>query len=487
MASADLRDELTSSICLTIYTDPVTLTCRHNFCRTSSENVLDPNERPGAYVCPECRVEFEQCPALEKRRKLSNIVETSRSYHPEQEDMGILCTYCDSPVPAVKTCLLCESSLCEKHIKKHSKSAEHVLMEPTASSKNRKCQIHKKVLEYYCLKDSTCVCVSCCLIGEHRGHQMESLQEASMKKQVKMHIALGRLISEKKETEKKIQSLQDENRNEEALVAELTAETTALFMGIREQLETLEKQVLSQIKRYGDTSSKNLHEITQLEKKMEELSRQVGHIIGLCSTTDPLTILQVWKSAGVEDDENDDYDVDESDEGKIYLDEDDDDEEDEDDDDDDEEDEDDDDEEENEDDEADDEDDDESSVIKNSANEEYGLIFATLHTGLDEVVTWAKRQCNAEEASEKYLNIDITSNILLDIKSAGNNTAISGDGKAMTFSNIRQKRPQGPERFKIPQVLSTTGFPAGDHYWEVEGSPSGEWRVGVTYPSIIRK
>uniref|UniRef100_A0A8C5M6J8 Uncharacterized protein n=1 Tax=Leptobrachium leishanense TaxID=445787 RepID=A0A8C5M6J8_9ANUR len=173
MASADLRDELTCSICLNIYTDPVTLTCGHSFCRTCIEEALGPNERPGAYRCPECRAEYKGRPALEKNRKLSNIAETYRSSHPEQEDMGIPCTYCDSPVPADKTCLLCETSLCEKHVKKHSKSAEHVLMEPTASLENRKCPIHKKVLEYYCLKDSTCVCVSCCLIGEHRGHQME--------------------------------------------------------------------------------------------------------------------------------------------------------------------------------------------------------------------------------------------------------------------------------------------------------------------------
>uniref|UniRef100_A0A8C5Q032 Uncharacterized protein n=1 Tax=Leptobrachium leishanense TaxID=445787 RepID=A0A8C5Q032_9ANUR len=177
MASADLRDELTCSICLNIYTDPVTLTCGHSFCRTCIEDAIEAKEGPGAHKCPECRAEYRGRPALEKNRKLSNIAETFRSSHPEQEDVGILCTYCDSPVPAVKTCLLCESSLCEKHVMKHSKSAEHVLMEPTASLENRKCPIHKKVLEYYCLEDSTCVCVSCCLIGEHRGHQMESLHE----------------------------------------------------------------------------------------------------------------------------------------------------------------------------------------------------------------------------------------------------------------------------------------------------------------------
>uniref|UniRef100_A0A8C5M8A7 Uncharacterized protein n=1 Tax=Leptobrachium leishanense TaxID=445787 RepID=A0A8C5M8A7_9ANUR len=243
MASADLRDELTCSICLTIYTDPVTLTCGHNFCRTCIEDVLDTQDRSGAYRCPECRAEFEERPALQKNRKLCNIAETFQSSHPEQEDVGIPCTYCDSPVPAAKTCLLCETSLCVNHLKKH-----------------------------------------------------------------------------------------------------------------------------------------------------------------------------------------------------------------------------------------------------NSFTEDIGLIFVTLNKDLDDLVTWAKRQCNVKKVSKKFLDVDLTSNILLDINTAGNNTAVSGDGKTVTFSSIHQGRPEGPVRFMVPQVLSTEGFFSGNHYWEVEeGSTSGGWRVGVTYPSIDRK
>ncbi|OCT73641.1 hypothetical protein XELAEV_18032604mg [Xenopus laevis] len=44
----------------------------------------------------------------------------------------------------------------------------------------------------------------------------------------------------------------------------------------------------------------------------------------------------------------------------------------------------------------------------------------------------------------------------------------------------------GSERFQVPQTLSSRSFPSGRHYWEVEVSESGEWGVGVTYPSIER-
>uniref|UniRef100_A0A8C5Q2I1 Uncharacterized protein n=1 Tax=Leptobrachium leishanense TaxID=445787 RepID=A0A8C5Q2I1_9ANUR len=126
MASAGLRAELTCSICLNIYTDPVTLPCEHSFCRTCIGKALDMQEVSGAYRCPECRAKFHERLTLEKNRKLSNIVENIRSTHSEQVAVGIF------------------SSLCENHVRVHSKSAEHVLSEPTTSLENRKFQnLHK--------------------------------------------------------------------------------------------------------------------------------------------------------------------------------------------------------------------------------------------------------------------------------------------------------------------------------------------------------
>ncbi|XP_040197937.1 tripartite motif-containing protein 14-like [Rana temporaria] len=79
--------------------------------------------------------------------KLRNIAETFLSPQPDQEESGVLCTYCvDSPVPAVRSCLHCEVSLCDKHLRVHKKSPEHILCDPTLSMESRKCSIHKEVL-----------------------------------------------------------------------------------------------------------------------------------------------------------------------------------------------------------------------------------------------------------------------------------------------------------------------------------------------------
>ncbi|KAM4697686.1 E3 ubiquitin/ISG15 ligase TRIM25-like [Rhinophrynus dorsalis] len=294
MASADLREELNCSICLNIYTDPVNLGCGHNFCRVCIGNVLDTQEGSGVYSCPECRAEFQERPALQRNMKLCNIVELFLSTHPDQEVTGIICTYCiHSPVPAVKTCVMCEACLCKAHLNVHSKSPEHILTDPTTFLGNRKCPIHKELLKYHCSEDGVCICVSCCLVGEHRGHQVELMNEASDKKKETLRNVLEKLKSKREETEKRVQNLKERRREVRGKSASETQRVTALIRDIREQLEALEKRVLSEISRQEEQVSLQVSDlIHQLEIKKNELSRKIRHIEELSNTTDPLMVLQ---------------------------------------------------------------------------------------------------------------------------------------------------------------------------------------------------
>ncbi|XP_063786753.1 zinc-binding protein A33-like isoform X2 [Pseudophryne corroboree] len=294
MASADLRQELDCSICLRIYTDPVTLRCGHNFCRGCIDHVLDTQKVSGAYTCPECRAKSKKRPALKRNITLCNIVGSFRSTRPDQDDTGISCSYCiHSPVPAVKSCLHCEAHLCDNHLRLHSKSPDHVLSDPTAALGNRKCSVHKRILEYYCTEDTSCICVSCCLIGEHRGHKVESLDEASEKKKEKLRDVLQKLSTKRADAEKRLWSLQERSSEDKGRAAGVAERVTALFRDIRRQLEDLEKRVLSEIFRQEERVSLSVYDlIQQLEVKKEELSRKISHFEDLCNISDPVTVIQ---------------------------------------------------------------------------------------------------------------------------------------------------------------------------------------------------
>uniref|UniRef100_A0A8C5R0U4 Uncharacterized protein n=1 Tax=Leptobrachium leishanense TaxID=445787 RepID=A0A8C5R0U4_9ANUR len=121
-----LLDELNCSICLDIYTEPVNLKCGHNFCKLCIGNELDNQKESGIYSCPECRAEYRERPKLHKNTALCNIAERCRSTQPAENVTGITCTYCvHAPVSAAKTCLHCEASLCETHLKVETLNEAH--------------------------------------------------------------------------------------------------------------------------------------------------------------------------------------------------------------------------------------------------------------------------------------------------------------------------------------------------------------------------
>ncbi|KAM5126976.1 E3 ubiquitin/ISG15 ligase TRIM25-like [Mantella aurantiaca] len=433
MASADLRDELDCSICLDIYTDPVNLRCGHNFCRLCIDHVLDTQDRSGGYSCPECRQRFRSRPKLQRNITLRNIVEAFRSTQLDEGETGIFCSYCIRfSMPAIKSCLMCEASLCEKHLKVHSKSPEHVLTELTTYMEKRKCSVHQKILEYYCTMEATCICVSCSLTGEHQGHKVETLDEASGKKKKKLRDDLQRLVTEREVIQKKVQGLHEHRRNIQQRVTGEKERVTTLLIHLRRQLENLEKRVLREISRQEEQQLHPLSDrIQQLETKKDDLSRKMGDIEELCNMTDPMTVLQESHTGDLCDTEDGD----------------------------------------NEDRER------QDKLLHDGEGLDVSWIPHTLHTGLSNMM----KEVNV------FFNIQETTDILLDINTAHHYLHISDDMKSVSWSNIKQNRPEKPERFEnCSQVLSRQTFSSGRYYWEVDVSQSERWIVGMCYPSTER-
>ncbi|XP_066446427.1 E3 ubiquitin/ISG15 ligase TRIM25-like [Eleutherodactylus coqui] len=434
MASAAVRDELLCSICLSTYTDPVMLRCGHNFCRVCIHRVLDTQDEAGVYSCPECREESQERPALMRCLALCNIMESFLTTPPTQTEAGIFCTYCvDSPVPAAKSCLHCEASLCEKHLRVHSKSAEHVLCEPRASLEDRKCSVHKKILEYYCTEDVACICVYCSA-GEHRGHRVEMLDEASEKKKERLRNVLQRLITKKSKTKERVRSLEECRRKAQEKASGEAERVTALCRDIRRRLDDLEKRVLSEISSQEKEESLSLSAVIQkLEIQKDELSRKMRHIEELCNMTDPLTVLQEPDTGDLCDPE-DMGGHDGGDEDTMGHDE----------------------------------------PLHDADDLDVAVISDTLHT-LCDIITDIKIGIYMEGPAD----------ILLDVNTAANDIHISDDQKIATCSLVKQNRPETAERFLYEQVMSSQRFSSGRHYWDVE-TKSVEWIVGMCYPSIDR-
>ncbi|XP_075198103.1 E3 ubiquitin/ISG15 ligase TRIM25-like [Anomaloglossus baeobatrachus] len=559
MASAGLRKELECSVCLTLYTDPVTRRCGHNVCRECIDRVLDTQDGSGDYSCPECREEFQERPTLKRNITLCNVVENIRSTQPHQEEItGIRCTYCiHSHVPAVRSCLLCEASLCDDHLSVHSKGPEHVLTDPITSLEKRKCSVHKKILEYYCTEDAACICASCCLVGEHHGHKLDPVNKASENRKKKLRNVLKNLITKREETEEKVQSLEKRRRKVQERASGEAERVIALFIDIRRRVDDLEKKVLSEISRREEEVSLSLSDVIQkLQIKKDELSRKMRHIEELCNMTDPLTVLQDPDTGDLCPEENGGdkdtggYDGGDEDTGGHHGGD-----------------------EETGGHDGGDEDTgghnggdedtgghdggdedtgghdgsdedtgghdggDEDTGGHDGSDEDTGGHDGSDedtgghdggdedtgehdggdedtgghdggdedtggHDGGDEDTGGHDGSDPGAELIVKTLrtlydlirNVNVIfyvqdpADILLDVNTAANNLLISDDLKTATWTEITQNRPETAERFQdYYQVMSRRGFTSGRHYWDVGGTGSDLFRVGMCYPSIDRR
>lgn len=198
-ASSSLEDELTCSICLSLYKNPVSLCCGHSFCKQCVQKVLSNQQQAKAsYSCPLCRVDLGPILELQNNFHLCSIVETylankgkkDKGFATKKEE-AVPCDFClDKPQPAVKMCLSCEASLCQAHLDKHSARAsqkDHVLVEVGMGGpiEERRCQEHGKAFEFFCQNESLFICALCSIAGCHNGHKILTLREAHSMKLVR--------------------------------------------------------------------------------------------------------------------------------------------------------------------------------------------------------------------------------------------------------------------------------------------------------------
>ncbi|XP_065503654.1 E3 ubiquitin/ISG15 ligase TRIM25-like [Caloenas nicobarica] len=182
---AGLEEELTCSICLCLFSSPVTVPCGHNFCASCLE--LTWAGLSGSFSCPQCRATFAGRPQLQKNTVLCRVVEqlqgcagAGAEAEAEAEEQAVGCegdaslVLCDScqQAPAVQTCLTCTASFCPEHLRPHRDSPafrDHQLCPPLRDLQQRKCPRHNKLFEFFCSQHGSCIC-SLCLLGHKLCH-----------------------------------------------------------------------------------------------------------------------------------------------------------------------------------------------------------------------------------------------------------------------------------------------------------------------------
>uniref|UniRef100_A0A3B4BGX0 Bloodthirsty-related gene family, member 2 n=1 Tax=Periophthalmus magnuspinnatus TaxID=409849 RepID=A0A3B4BGX0_9GOBI len=229
------------SICLEVFSEPVTTPCGHNFCQRCTSQVWDTD---GPCTCPLCKEMFHSRPQL----KVNTLLKE-----------------------ALKSCLVCQTSFLE-------------------NLEDRICPTHQRPLEIFCATDRSCVCTVCVL--EHKNHEFLSLEEACERRRsslLQTQAQSQHMVEQRRQKIQEIQILLELSETETLRERAVGLQAfTALMQSVQRRMdlflvELQEKQSRSH-RRAQDLVQRLQQEICDLEQSSADAER-------LSRSHDPLHFL----------------------------------------------------------------------------------------------------------------------------------------------------------------------------------------------------
>ncbi|XP_017328574.1 E3 ubiquitin-protein ligase TRIM39 [Ictalurus punctatus] len=422
------EDQLQCSICLDVFTDPVSTPCGHNFCMICLKEFWDSSSH---CQCPVCKEEFPKRPELRVNTFISGLAAAFKKQVPLKAKK-VLCDSCtEEKLEALKSCLHCGVSYCNIHLMLHkttTKLMKHKLMEPVENLEDYICQKHDRPLELFCRDDQMCVC-QFCTEGDHKTHNTVPIEEESENNKTELwmlHWVVQQMIQERlRKIEEIRHSIELNKKNTEKEKEDSVEIFSKLMHGIKRSAAEVPK-AMEEKQKAAEKQAEEL--IKELEQEITELKRRNTELEQISHTEDHLHLLQIYPSLCSPPHTQDWTDV----------------------------------------------------TINSHLSLETlrrKIIQEVLNDEMDKFV-------HIELKRMQQHAVDVT----LDPDTANPSLTLTNDGKEVTCENIIKKLPDNPERFdRCICVLGKEGFSSGRFYYEVQVRGKTKWDLGVVRESINRK
>uniref|UniRef100_A0A3Q3L1Y5 FinTRIM family, member 82 n=1 Tax=Mastacembelus armatus TaxID=205130 RepID=A0A3Q3L1Y5_9TELE len=468
MADHTSPDYFSCSLCLNLLGDPVAIPCGHSFCMDCISGYWNEADYTGIYICPQCKITFTQRPVLRPNATLNMVAEkikksglnlnlntTLGNVYAGPSDVP--CDFCTGKkLKAVKSCLNCLASYCEKHLKPHYESAtfkRHKLVDELGNLDRKICPQHQKSLELFCRTDQMCIC-AICTVSEHRGHDIVSAEAERGEKQKLLGVSQAEIRQKCQERVKELEELKTAVDSLKNSAQRAMVESQKMFEDMIRSIERMRSEVTKLIG-INEKAAFNQAEalIERLEQEIDELKKKESGLKQLYSTEDHIHFLQNFNYLCTPTDDgiipkvtvNPDFSF-----GAVRK---------------------------------------AVAEIKDRL-EEFGreeLLRLSNMCVAKEMMTMAT--VDSAPPPEPRTRADFVKyfcQLKLDHSTAYKELYISENSRKVIRTRDLQPYGDNPERFdSFAQVLCRESLSSGRFYWEIEWN--GEFSIGVAYKSISRK
>ncbi|NWJ06547.1 TRI29 protein, partial [Crypturellus undulatus] len=211
------------------------------------------------------------------RRSTFNKPDRASGSRPRVKLDDVLCDSCiDNKQKAVKSCLVCQASFCELHLKPHLEGAafrDHQLLDPIRDFEARKCPVHGKTMELFCQTDQMCICYLC-MFQEHKNHSTVTVEIEKAGKEAELSL-------QKEQLQLKIIEVEDEmdkwQKERDRIKNYTTNEKATVDQHFKELIRDLERQrdeVKAALDQREKIASENVKEIVDELEERAKLLRE---------------------------------------------------------------------------------------------------------------------------------------------------------------------------------------------------------------------
>ncbi|XP_034541380.1 tripartite motif-containing protein 16-like [Notolabrus celidotus] len=302
------RESFSCSICLDLLKDPVTVSCGHSYCMDCIKAHWDTEEEKESYSCPQCRHTFTSRPALLRNTMLETVLQelkkTRLQAAPDDPSYAgpedVACDFCTGrKLKALKSCLQCLASYCQKHLQPHFEFAplkKHKLVEPSKKLQENVCSRHDEVMKMFCRTDQQSICYLCS-VDDHKGHDTVSAAAEWSEKQRELEESRLNIQQRIQDRERDVEQLEQEVEAINGSADKAVEHSEEMFTQLIRLMEERRSDVKQRVRSQQETEVSRVKELQEkLEQEIIELKRRDAELQKLAHTEDHNQFLQDYPS-----------------------------------------------------------------------------------------------------------------------------------------------------------------------------------------------